>query len=111
VAEHGPAPARQHGRQLTGALDRDGVSDQVDAAVDGVEPSRSEPMVDGARSEPDAKKLRAAHHAALPPGQLRNRPLTSGAPNDNPGFDPPRPRVDFTPHIRVNLGVGRSAPS
>jgi hypothetical protein len=114
VAEHGPAPARQHGRQLTGALDRDGVSDQVDAAVDGVEPSRSEPMVDGARSEPDAKKLRAGHDAALPPGQLRDRPLTSGAgaPNDNPGFDgSPSSRVDFTPHVRVNPGVGRSAPS
>ena len=68
-------------------------------------------MVDRARSEADAKKLRTGDGAALPPGQLCDLPLTSGAPNDNPGFDlSPRPRVDFTPHIRVNPGVGRSAP-
>jgi hypothetical protein len=69
-------------------------------------------MVDRARSEPDAQKLHAGDDAALPPGQLRDRPLTSLARNDNLGFDTsPSSRVDFTPHIRVNPGSVRPAPS
>ena len=112
MAQHRTAPTREHGRKRTCALDRDRVANEVDAAVDRVEPSGSEPMVYRAARQSNAEKLGPRDDAALAGGNLGDRPLTPRAANDNRGlvlcFGS---RATFASHINVNPGFAPGGPS
>jgi hypothetical protein len=86
VAEHCAVPAGEYRSQFPRAFDRRIVTQEIDAAVERVQPAGSEPLVDRTRSQSDVEKLAARDDAALTRGKLCDRPLAPCARRENLGL-------------------------
>ena len=73
MAKRRAVAAREDGGQLACVRRRACVAEQVDAAVERMEPPASEPLVDGIGSRASAEQL---HHAMLAGSEGSDRPLT-----------------------------------
>jgi hypothetical protein len=75
VAQHRPVAARQHGGPAPADDTDHAMADGIDAPVDRVQPSRTQPPVPARRAQPQRHQLPASHDAALTAGEYRDRPV------------------------------------
>jgi hypothetical protein len=78
VAEHRARPHRQHRRQPLAVFGQWSRSECVDVAVDGAQPPRREPPIQGSPSHADGGELGVGQQALLPRRQADNRPFPGG---------------------------------
>ena len=88
------------------------MAQEVDAAVQGVQPPGSQPMIDGVGRQSGVQKLGTGDDAALAGREVRDGALTRYTHADNTGMDVcSRTNPVFTAHTAVNSGTARRAPS
>ena len=72
-----PGPGGEHGGHEEAVARQPSVPDRVDALMDAVQRSASEPILDRPPGEPQPGKLGARHDAVLARGELRDRDIGS----------------------------------
>ncbi len=102
MAQDGAPAAGEEGRYLDGAAGRDPVTNEVHAAVDLVEPLRSEATLDLPARHAHRQELTPRHNTELPPCQ-RSDPLVRSSSEWFGTHAVPNPALD--------LGAPVSAPA
>jgi hypothetical protein len=69
VAQHGAGAAGKHGRHPASLRGQHRVPDRVDAAVDQMQPTAANAMIDPGDAQPERPQLRSRDHAVLSPGE------------------------------------------
>jgi hypothetical protein len=118
VANDGAIAAGKNRATLAGALDKCGMTDEVDTAMDRMQAARAHPALDRAAIDARREELSATHHPALARGECSDDAVDSRVPNSTivgartlrAGFgshtDPKPARVLRAP-ASVGLGTAR----
>lgn len=85
MAEDGAVAARQYGRHLGGERRGHRMSDQVDASMDGVQPSRAQAVIDGTAAQTERDQLLSCDDAALDRSEPRDLPIRTDLANSTHG--------------------------
>ena len=105
------SPAGTYGRELERVRRRHGMAQEVDAAVEAMEPTRSQALVDRVTSQPGPDQLGAGDDTVLACGECGDLPLTPGRAVDNARLIAPSAFVAaFTAYMAANPAGSRHAP-
>jgi hypothetical protein len=118
VANDGAIAAGKNRATLAGALDKCGMTDEVDTAMDRMQAARAHPALDRAAIDARREELSATHHPALARGECSDDAVDSRVPNSTivgartlrAGFGShttPNPHAYSAPPASVGLGTAR----
>jgi hypothetical protein len=98
VTEHGAGASGEDRCHPPAFHGENRVADGEDTAIDDVEPSLFDPVIDGATADPDFEELAASDHPVLATGDRCDQMVDPGAIR--------RARPIFAPHTVANFGFG-----